>query len=219
MKDKVEKHLNDAKQYQPCKKMVLLYYSLEAWDYLCMTLVSSGALVMKLRRNNTKKYMHSDLALSSQRVKQSLTLLRIDSSTSLSGARKLFGLTFGIGVRNRAPNKGKPTVSLHHGDVVNLVDVAHNSYDNEAVIQGDHQKEFVSAQGIDFIYNQASRLLKIRMRYTKIEAHKPIVADTLNLSPVPLDHNEMLQQEQEHEQIDPLDRNEILQQEREQINR
>ncbi len=84
-------------------------------------------------------------------------LVQIDSFNSLIGARKIFGLIFGVGVRNRAPNKGEPTVSLHHSDVVNLVDVDSNDIENEV----DRDKEFVASQGVDLIYDIGSRLLKI----------------------------------------------------------
>ena len=49
--------------------------------------------------------MHCDLTLSSFNEKRYLTLVCVDSSTSMSGARKIFGRTFGVGVRNRPPNK------------------------------------------------------------------------------------------------------------------
>jgi hypothetical protein len=155
--------------------------------------VNSGAVVAQYVRNNTKKYMHCDLGLSSRRIKQALKLVRIDSLNSLIGARKIFGLTFGAGVRNRAPNKGEPEVSLHHSDVVNLVDVDSNVYDNAL----DREKEFVASQGVDFIYNNASRLLKIQIRYCKLDAHKPIVAATLNINQVPMNFNQVQQQDLE----------------------
>lgn len=178
VKHNVEKMLNDPKQYQPCRKMLLVHFSLEAWSYLFVNLVNSGAIVAQYVRNNTEKFMHCDLGLSSRRIKKHLTLVRVDCLNSLVGARKIFGLTFGIGVRNRAPNKGEPTVFLHHSDVVNLVDVNSNNNENQLY----RAKEFIASQGVDFIYESVSRLLKIRIRYTKFDAHKPIVAATLNLN-------------------------------------
>jgi hypothetical protein len=157
VKQNVEKLLNDPKQYQPCRKMLLAHFSLEAWSYLFVNLVNSGAIVAQYVRNNTKKYMHCDLGLSSRRIKKHLTLVRIDCLNSLVGARKIFGQTFGIGVRNRAPNKGEPTVFLHHSDVVNLVDVNSNNNENQL----DRAEEFIASQGVDFIYESVSRLLKI----------------------------------------------------------
>jgi hypothetical protein len=120
--------------------------SLESWNYIFMNLVNSGAVVAYLCRNNTQKYMQCDLTMCSRKSKQYLTLLRLDSSQSLASARSLFGRTFGIGVRNRAPNKGEPFVSIHAADAVNLVDVRENSYE-------DRQREFVLDQGIDFFLN------------------------------------------------------------------
>jgi hypothetical protein len=78
VKEKVEKLMNDPKQYQPCRKMLLMKFSLECWNYFYMAMMNSGAVVVQLRRNHTKTYMLCDLTLSSHRVKQNLTLVRID---------------------------------------------------------------------------------------------------------------------------------------------
>jgi hypothetical protein len=128
--------------------------------------------------------MHCDLTLSSFNDKRHLTLVRIDSSVSMSGARKIFGQTFGVGVRNRPPKKGENPVSLHYSDVGYLVDVLDNAYDDVGYVQADRLTEFVTALGIDFIYEQKSRLLKIRIRYRKVDAHMPVVALTLNIGRV-----------------------------------
>jgi hypothetical protein len=175
IKEKVEKCLNDPKQYQLCKKTCIFKLSLESWNYIFMSLVNSGAVVVYLHRNHTKKYMQCDLTMCSRKTKQYLTLVRLDSVPSLTSARSLFGRTFGIGVRNRAPNKGEPFVSLHAADAVNLVDVRENSYE-------DRLKEFVLDQGIDFFYEPFRQTLKIRLRYCKLDAQMPIVASTLQLN-------------------------------------
>lgn len=121
-----------------------------------------------------------DLGLSSHRIKDILTLVRIDCLIGLEGARKIFGSTFVIGVRNRAPNKGESRVTLYHSDIVNFMDVQSNVHYKEY----EQRKEYVAGQGIDFIYNPASRVLKIQLRYCKVDAHKPIVNDTLKLREV-----------------------------------
>ena len=78
-------------------------------------------------------------------------------------------------MRNKAPNKGQPPVTLHHADVVNLVDVREKSYENCV-------KEFVLGQGIDFIFDPFSRMLKICVRYAKLAAQMQIVMTTLLLN-------------------------------------
>jgi hypothetical protein len=83
VKHNVEKMLNDPKQYQPCKKMLLVHFSLEAWSYLFVNLVNSGTIVAPYVCNNTKKIMHCDLGLSSRRIKKHLTLVRVDCLNSL----------------------------------------------------------------------------------------------------------------------------------------
>jgi hypothetical protein len=102
----------------------------------------------------------------------------------MSCARNIFGLTFGIGVHNRPPNKGEVPVRLHYGDVINFVDVASNNYDNVPDVRPE-RCEFVSSQGVDFIYDKLLRLLKIRVRYSKSNANNPLVPEALRLSNLP----------------------------------
>ena len=123
VKYKVEKCLNDAKQYQLCKKTTMFRLPMEGWRYIFLKLVTSGAVLVYLRRNTTSKYMQCDLTMCSRSKKQHLTLLRLQCSASLTAAKCVFGRTFGIGVRNRSPTKGDPGVTLHYGDVVNLCKV------------------------------------------------------------------------------------------------
>jgi hypothetical protein len=67
IKEKVEKCLNDPKQYQLCKKTVIFKLSLESWNYIFMNFVNSGAVVAYLCRNNTQNingksdFYHSSL--------------------------------------------------------------------------------------------------------------------------------------------------------------
>jgi hypothetical protein len=87
--------------------------------------------------------------------------------TNLSSARSLFGCTFGIGVRTRAPNKGDPSVTLHFAGAVTLLDVPPNSYTD--------RREFVSGEEIDFLFESFTRMLKVHVRYSKVDANEPIV--------------------------------------------
>ncbi len=88
-----------------------------------------------------------------------------------------FGTTFGVGIRNRAPNKGDAPCSMHHGDVVNYVDVSYN----REFTDDERWQEYTFAQGIDFIYNDTKRILKIRVRYSRVEAQADAVRATLRL--------------------------------------
>jgi hypothetical protein len=125
--------------------------------------------------------MYCDLTLSSFKDKCYLTLVHIDSPVSMSGACRIFGQTFGVSVRNRAPNTDENPVSQCYADVVNLVDVADNGYDDAARVQEDQLTEFVTALGVDFLYDQRTRLLKIHICYRKLDIHMPVVASTLNI--------------------------------------
>jgi len=49
VKDRLEKCLNDKKQYQMCKKMLSMPCSLEAWTFLAINLVRGGAVVVQFK--------------------------------------------------------------------------------------------------------------------------------------------------------------------------
>jgi hypothetical protein len=53
-----------------------------------------------------------------------MTLVRINSPGSMQSACEVYSITFGIGIRNKPPNKNEPPRSIHFGDIVNVVDVA-----------------------------------------------------------------------------------------------
>ncbi len=69
-------------------------------------------------------------------------------------------------MRNRAPNKGQPPVTLHHADVLNLVDVQEKNYEKCV-------KEFVLDQCIDFIFESFSRTLKL-LSFARISRWKAV---------------------------------------------
>jgi len=153
----VERMLHDTKQFQPCRKMVPIKCSLECWCYFCFCMRGSGAVVNYFRQNYTEKRFHSDLSLSSLSSRKELQLVRLDSVSSLDCARKLFGITFGIGIRNRAPNRGDKPVTMHYGDVVNLVNVTGTNAD----VGVNRVAEFVAANGVDFLYDVEARVLRL----------------------------------------------------------
>ena len=86
-------------------------------------MLNSNSFFLHYHCNHTEKHLHCDLSLSSISSKKELQLIRVDSEFSIHFIRNLFGTTFGIGIRNRAPNRGGQPVSMHCGDVVNLVEV------------------------------------------------------------------------------------------------
>jgi hypothetical protein len=89
----------------------------------------------------------------------------------------LFGVTFGIGIRNRPPNRGVQPVTAHHGDVVNLINVAAA----ELNVGVNRVAEFVCSEGLDFVYDYEARVLKIHVRYSRVVAQSEVVKATLNL--------------------------------------
>ncbi len=147
VKSKIEKLLHDTKQFQCCKKLVMTCTQ-ECWNYLHFCMAISDAVFFNYCRNYTEKNVHPGLSLSSSCTIKVLHLLHIDSELSLNCTRNLFGLTFGIGITNRAPRKGEDPVTIHHGDVVNIVDITTNN-------ALDHTVEFISSQCVDFLYEEA----------------------------------------------------------------
>jgi hypothetical protein len=178
VKGNMEKLLNDKKQYQICRKMIPMKCSLECWNYFCSRMRNSDAIFFHFNRKHTDKLLHGDLSLSSSSTKKQLQLIRIDSVGSLKCAQSLFGITFGIGTRNRPPNKGENSVTIHHRDAVNLVDIPAAN----GGIALNRFAEFVSTPGIDFIYETSTRALKIRVRYNGFLAEEASIAAALNLS-------------------------------------
>ena len=69
---------------------------------------------------------------------------------------------------------------MHYGDIVNMVDVA--SAENEALDEERRRKEFVAAQGIDFLYDESCRRLKIRIRHSRVLAQDELINTKLNLN-------------------------------------
>jgi hypothetical protein len=181
VKEKCEKNLNDKKQYQMCRKMFMVTCSLESWNFLVTNLVRSGALVIQFSHQNTRKRIHCDLSLSSITDRQSFILLHLDTCQSMDGAHKIFGHTFGVGIRNEPPSKGESLVRMKDSDAIKFIDVASNLYDNLPVVWPDHCKIFVPQQGVDFIYDKTTRSLKIRVWYTKFLGSNPVIRTTLQL--------------------------------------
>jgi hypothetical protein len=175
VKHTVEKMFSDTRQYQCCRKMEQLKCSLECWLFFCFVMNNSGAVVVHFNRRYTEKHLYCDLSLCSAAHQKYLQLIRLDTTTAMNCARNLFGLTFGLGSRNRAPKKGDSAVRLHHGDIVNVVAVE----DRNAA--ADRFVEFVGSQGIDFIFDRRSRTVKIRARYSSCLAQNNNIRELLHL--------------------------------------
>jgi len=99
---------------------------------------------------------------------------------SLNVAHNLFGVTFGVGVRNRAPRKGEQPVTMHHGDAVNMIDFTQNN-------AFDHNKELTCDQHVDLIDDVCKRTMKIWAHYGKFLAQIEAVgaASCMNSAELP----------------------------------
>jgi hypothetical protein len=113
-KDNLEKLLNNACQYQIQKKSVKVKCSLESWYYFIQRMSLPNPLHVMYWKNHTEKLMHYNFTLSSHSCRVLFRLLQIDKMESLMCARTTFGNTFGIGIRNIAPNKGVHALWRHN---------------------------------------------------------------------------------------------------------
>jgi hypothetical protein len=145
------KLLYDRKQYQGMKKSVTLSFSLESWYYV------------------KSHIAHFDLMVSSCSGQTMMTLVRIDSPDSMQIDFNVNGITFGIGIWNKPPNKNEPHWPTHFGDIANVVEVA--LPENASLAHHEHIKEFV-AQGVDFIYDDSCCKLKIQIWHRRVYAQK-----------------------------------------------
>ncbi len=142
IKDNVMKLLCDRKQYQSMKKFVAIPFSLESW--YCVKNHIHHCITVQYYKNQTYKHVHSDLTVSSSSGRTMVALVRIDSTDSMRSACNVFGITFGIGIRNKPPNKNEAQGSIHFGDIANLVDVG--LPENDALDHREREKEFVACE-------------------------------------------------------------------------
>jgi hypothetical protein len=172
VKDKVAQLLNVRTQMQACRRAVSVFFPLESWDFICKQLFPIISPV-PFTKSQTKAQQFSDLSLCTKTTVVSCLMLRIIDEGSMDAARKLFGRTFGIGCRNIPPQKGHAVRKLLHGDIVNVVDVS--STENQEARRAVRFKEFIAAQGVEFVYEVHKRLLSIRVRYSSLNAEMPEV--------------------------------------------
>ena len=72
LKDHMAKLLSDSKQYQICKKSVILKYSAESWHYLLRSIEMFNPVYFEFKRNCTRKCLHRNLTISSRSQKMLL---------------------------------------------------------------------------------------------------------------------------------------------------
>jgi hypothetical protein len=104
-------------------------------------------------------------------------LVRIITQSAMSAAQEVFGNTLGVGSRNPPPRKGAPRNVLEQGNKINLIDVP--------IIMAEAFHVTASGQRIDFIYEELTRNLSIRVKYFGTLAQDPKVGAILRF-PQPL---------------------------------
>jgi hypothetical protein len=182
LKERMFQLMNKRRQQQLCRNSVSVFLLHETWEYLCRQF-ASVIRPIPYSKAQSKPLQFCDLSLERQTKLVSYAMLRIVSPASMERSREIFGTTFGIGCRNMPPLKGEPRRELVYGDIVNVVNVAEN---NLAELACQSFKEFIAPQSIDLVYDFANRLLSIRVRYSRANAHDAVVRNILQSPPANL---------------------------------
>jgi hypothetical protein len=173
LQEKVKKMMSNRRQQQLCQKSSILFLSLDCWSYIVRRL-SSVVVPLSFLKRATKVHTYSDLSMASKCTVRHLSMIRIMSPEVIAAARSVFGNTFGIGSRNDPPRRGAKKKVLEAGNKINLVNVG-----VVALVGRDAVKEFIPYQRIDLVYEVATRLLSIRVKYIDLLAEDSIVATVL----------------------------------------
>jgi hypothetical protein len=115
----------------------------------------------------------SDLSMKSRSTIRNYAMIRIMSPESLSVAREVFGRTFGIGTRNLPPRKGAPRKVLEVGNKINLVNTS-------VLLNQQVFCEHIASERIDLVYEELTRTLSIRIKYSSVLAEDPRVSEVLH---------------------------------------
>jgi hypothetical protein len=172
VKEKVGQLLNVRMQNQSCWRSSTVFLPLESWDFLCKHF-HPIIIPVQFYKSQTKLHQFCDLSLITKTTVVSHIMLRIADEGSIKAARKLFGHTFDIGCRNIPPHKGHDVQKLLYSDIVNVVNVS--SAENKQALGAAWFKEFILAQGVEFVFEVQRRLLSILVRYSSHMAQSPLV--------------------------------------------
>jgi hypothetical protein len=167
VKEKLSRMMSSKRQMQLCKATTTTTFSLETWRY-----ISRFFHIIDFQKFQTKVHQYSDLSLVSKSSVKYCQVIRIMNCTDLATARDLFGITFGIGMRNIPPRKGLPRKQLEVGNIINIIQPSDENC-------GRKFKEFIRHQRIDLVYEEACRNLTIRVVYSDVKAESEVVKETL----------------------------------------
>jgi hypothetical protein len=167
IKELVRKLLSKKRQMHVCRSSSTTTLPLEGWRYISLFFSP-----LYFQKNQTKVFQFPDLSLQSKSSVKLCGIIRIASLVQMETARQLFGRTFGIGTRNIPPRKGLPRKVMEVGNIVNVVDVSGMD------MQGKF-KEFTAEQRIDLVYEEASRMLSVRVVYRDVKAEHELVSRIL----------------------------------------
>jgi len=176
LQDKLRKLLSYKRQFQLCQRNTTDSLPLECWLYFLRRL-SEHVTPHYFEKKVTQVQHFCDLSMISTSTIRRYCLVRIITQSSMNAARQIFGNTLGVGSRNLPPRKGAPRKVLEQGNKINLVDVP--------IITDEDLSVTVSGQRIDFIYEELTRNLSIRVKYCGTLAQDPKVGAILRF-PQPL---------------------------------
>jgi hypothetical protein len=140
LKEKLSGILNQKAQQR--KASLNLFFPLESWTYLCRQFLPI-LLSIDFIKVKSKPYQYCDLSLITKSSAVQFSMLRTSNPCIIERARKIFGVTCGIGCRNLPPSKGEVVRKIQHGDNINVVDI--NSPKNVAQNEVRRFEEFIPA--------------------------------------------------------------------------
>jgi hypothetical protein len=161
---------------QSCRRSTIAFFPQESWDFIVNRFYPIIHPV-PFCKSQTKPHQFCNLSLVTKTTVVSNIMLRIADEDGIQAACKLFGRTFGIGCRNIPPHNGHDVRKLLYGDIINLVNVI--SAENQQARGSARFKEFIVAQGVEFVFEVQRGPLSIRVRYSSHKAESPQVQNIL----------------------------------------
>jgi hypothetical protein len=118
-----------------------------------------------------KTHHYSNLSMCSVASYKDLSMIRIETRNSLMLLKETLGNTCGIGSRKLHPARGSGCSMLEVSNIVNMSNVSNN---NEV---RPKFKEVIPTERIDFVFEEQTRALSIRVKYSWFLAEDPLVSN------------------------------------------
>jgi hypothetical protein len=159
----VKKSLYHQGEAESCIRTFRLFFSAEAFCYLCHKL-SSDSIIYSNPRKQAFILYYDTLAMEARTNHVTKTHVRIATKAALSLLRKILGIGVGLGLTKRKPTKKNPIHNCTVGSFLTAVEVGDN-LPTELVIDC---KNRYHGDSVEFLYTEESRQLTCTVRYSKL---------------------------------------------------